>query len=855
MKDSREQTDIPGLEKKNPQQEFSFRDFSRLESIAFEIVHIHSGTLKEDDYLTFVLSLFALKKAVETKDYQNEFHFKYHEVDEIFNFEGKTNELVDFMNAFLGINSLDHLTDYLHKDQNKTDSILDGFTISSFTNEEIFTFTQNFILNFRSRSSVRDFYSPEEVIDIAIGVLKPQEGESIFNPACGISSFFFKNSIRGIKNEYTGIEINNYICNLNKIFAYMYGVYNWQNSILNEDILNVDLPITNSYYDFNDEDGKSLPRDLCSIHPEKYDMAFSVPPFGSRISEKKRISNTAKGKYKHYTLDLIILEKMINSLNDNGRMAIVLPGKILDISEGIIIDLINQDLVRGIITFGNDLFYNKVKTFMLIIENKKETAIKGGFQVINYFEQSTSEIIDDFSNLAVNKYSQVIDNGALDKINIRYLADLIIFNTQRDLSKDQNAVSMSSIININRCKEIKGKDKNNQSILLKNDGFTKARNPDYSIEVEQIESSYIDPSKSYKVVPENAVIGNYRLENPIWVKDLHGKELLVDHNVPVLVPDLKIIEPQFLAYLLENDEILQAQIKSYSRGARFPQITRRAFDEILLPLPNIDEQKKIFDNFKDKLIKEEGDRYKQFLRKLRVEHNDQELSIVSTIRHDISNKLGTLRNDFIALDNYLNVHELLEDAITEPLSDDDDVENVATVLSRLHKKIGLMQGVLDSTKKVLELRIEEKDFEECKLKAFLMKNLPQPSPEENYQLKIDGVNPLLKIATKAFLNMMDNYIINAKKHGFIENGDNRFDISIEENQDYVTLICFNSGRPFPLNELSLEDFKGLYVKSQFSEGSGIGGHFIYKVLRSHNANLDIKSGISGTEFIMKFPKG
>lgn len=194
------------------------------------------------------------------------------------------------------------------------------------------------------------YFTPGNVIDMMLEILKPVPSEVIVDPSSGCGSILihahsyiyqhYKVNARTIM----GIELDKTLIDVSNTFHKRLGIHS---TIQNEDTLKK-----------NDLD-------------EKVDVIIGNPPFG-----KKMIINNSDGQAKKTErVEVLFLEKCIRMLRYGGRMGLVLPDGVLG-NEG------NSDMRKWILQEGKILAvvdlpvetfmpFTSVKTSVLFFEKTK----------------------------------------------------------------------------------------------------------------------------------------------------------------------------------------------------------------------------------------------------------------------------------------------------------------------------------------------------------------------------------------------------------------------------------------------------------------------------------------------------
>jgi type I restriction enzyme M protein len=157
---------------------------------------------------------------------------------------------------------------------------------------------------FFESSQSGDFHTPKAISSMLISYLQPQENDLIFDPACGSSGLLLE------ANRYLSDKSKNesatFLCGMDASdFAFTISVTRF---------------VLSGVYNYVLQLGDSL---TCETE-DKYDIVITNPPFGKIINQP--IQNIENG---NVFLDYAFLEKVMASLNENGKAAIILPERFL----------------------------------------------------------------------------------------------------------------------------------------------------------------------------------------------------------------------------------------------------------------------------------------------------------------------------------------------------------------------------------------------------------------------------------------------------------------------------------------------------------------------------------------------
>ena len=280
-----------------------------------------------------------------------------------------------------------------------------------------------------------EFYTPPQVANLLVRIIKPQEGMAVYDPTCGSGGFLIQSKQyveeRGQNAQdipLYGQEINGVtwsICKMNMILHGIPDAY-----IENEDTIAIPKFIDNGYI-------------------KHFDRVIANPPFSQNYS-RANMQYPERFKYGFTPdtgkkADLMFLQHMVSSLKENGMMATIMPHGVLFrggqeklIREGIIKD----NIIEAIISLPAKLFYNTgIPACVVVINKNKSPCLKDKILFINsdreygegrnqnYLRPEDIEKITTVFNKKkeISKYSRLVDIKEIEQndfnLNIRRYVD------------------------------------------------------------------------------------------------------------------------------------------------------------------------------------------------------------------------------------------------------------------------------------------------------------------------------------------------------------------------------------------------------------------------------------------------
>lgn len=323
-----------------------------------------------------------------------------------------------------------------------------------------------------------EFYTPHEIKDTMVRLLKPHEGISVYDPCSGSGGFliaaidYIKKQKQNHRNlELFGQEINLTtwaIAKLNMLLHDVSGAIIWKGDTIRE------------------------PKNTYGATLKTFDMVLSNPPFSLKNWGRDVAVSNSYNRFNYGIPpvsygDLAFVQHMLASLNQKGVLATVVPHGILfrggeegNIRKGIIED----DLFEAVIGFPQNLFYGAgIPAAVIILRKNKEESKKDKVLFIEASkgfikdgnknrlrEEDIKHIIDAYEAFTdEEKFAKVVTRDEIRKndynLNItRYV----------DTSEEEEEVNIEEVLSkISEKENDLIVSKNKLNIFLENLGFEK----------------------------------------------------------------------------------------------------------------------------------------------------------------------------------------------------------------------------------------------------------------------------------------------------------------------------------------------------------------------------------------------
>jgi len=228
-----------------------------------------------------------------------------------------------------------------------------------------------------------EFYTPRTVVRLMSLILDPQEGDRIYDPACGTGGMLLEavNHVKGIDKDYRTLKL-----------------YGQEKNLTTSTIARMNM-FLHDIEDFSIIRGDTLrdPRFFDGDELAKFNCVVANPPFslknwGQKYWEQDPYHRNRFGLPNDSNGDFAWVQHMIASMDSlTGRMAVVLPHGVLfrKNSEGKIREqILKEDLLEAVIGLGQNIFYGAtLAACILVFKAQKHKERKNKIAIIDASDQ------------------------------------------------------------------------------------------------------------------------------------------------------------------------------------------------------------------------------------------------------------------------------------------------------------------------------------------------------------------------------------------------------------------------------------------------------------------------------------
>lgn len=244
-----------------------------------------------------------------------------------------------------------------------------------------------------SGHTAAEFYSNRTVVHLMTLMLKPQPGESIYDPTCG-SGGMLLSAAAETKRRTSGQAWRTL------------KLYGQERNLMTSAIARMNL-FLHGIEDFRVERGDTLaePKLLEGDQLKRFDVVLANPPYSIKQWNRKAWEKDGYGRNLYGTppqgrADYAFFQHIIASMKpDTGRCAILFPHGVLfrDEEQHMRAKLVDHDIVECVLGLGPNLFYNSpMEACVVICRLHKPVERRGQVLFINAVHDVTRERAQSF---------------------------------------------------------------------------------------------------------------------------------------------------------------------------------------------------------------------------------------------------------------------------------------------------------------------------------------------------------------------------------------------------------------------------------------------------------------------------
>jgi len=275
-----------------------------------------------------------------------------------------------------------------------------------------------------SGHTAQEFYTNRTVVHLMTEMLKPESGESIYDPTCGSAGMLIS-AIAYLKSQgkewrnvaVYGQEINALTSAIGKMNLFLHGVKDF--NIVNGDTLAAPAFV---------EHGRLQQFDLILANPP-----YSISQWNRTAFESDKYGRNFLGVPPQGRADYAFLQHIIASLKKTtGRCAILFPHGVLFRNEESVMreKLVRSDVVECVIGLGPNLFYNSPMEACIMICRMTKRPDRSGqilfINAVNEVERKNAQsfLEDRHIERIATAYQNYVNDGDFARVaTIRDVAD------------------------------------------------------------------------------------------------------------------------------------------------------------------------------------------------------------------------------------------------------------------------------------------------------------------------------------------------------------------------------------------------------------------------------------------------
>lgn len=683
------------------------------------------------------------------------------------------------------------------------------------------------LLYFSGWRTAQDFKTPDSIVDYISTIVRLKKNDSICDPFAGHGGLIGKVIKEGLNLSAVLQDFNLTVVLLGKLNMLVRG-------------LDVSFYFGNSF-----NTGGVL-------MAKKYNWIITHPPFALMVSQ----ASLPEFKIRSSSGDAAVVQLVFSMLNDSGKAVIVLPESFFFNMAGEELRrfLIEQDIIEAIHSLPAGIFapQTNLKTSILVLNRSKSHSAKGNviFKEVSIGEPGRKQ--DQLVILkGVSKQSErVVDLEEITKND--FILSVNRYLNVKEYGPEYLPIK-DLVTNIKKGAHVPKHALNSQGkipfITISNLASTKVHN---TLMLEEIEQ-FLNPEQSKSIIKHECIlIADHGAKlKPTYFKG--NRSIAINLHILALFVKKELILPQYLINQL-NQEYVAEQLEKIRGGTVIPFVRQKDLLEIRISVPPLYQQKKELSALSEILSVNEP-----FVRHFKLSSSERtpakvndEKKLLSSIKHEFANLKAIVDGDVDLIKSFIDRKIKNKSLITweDTISSKPGARSIDQVFDNISRTLGQMGATFPRLQQIIDFQKENLKKEPAKIVAFIKEQVEQLhnqiiAVKIAYKLngeEFRGESDIdVLIDKNQFATVIQNFIFNSMKHGFIDEYSEYstivFEVSKSDDELSAEIKMMNNGKPFAEN-FTLEDFKSFGVKSE-SDGSGIGGYLMNQVIKNHGGKLEL----------------
>ena len=336
------------------------------------------------------------------------------------------------------------------------------------------------------------------------------------------------------------------------------------------------------------------------------------------------------------------------------------------------------------------------------------------------------------------------------------------------------------------------------------------------------------------------------------------------HHLMCFDVDTSLVDPGYLVSELYSKDVQQQLAIIQISGVGAPHYNERDLLEIRIRIPSLQEQKIMMQERKEKAmeafyIQESGAIYKVKEKEKTLDKSIVEREIISSIQHRIAQYVSPVSSDIMNL-RYYYLKKSDEGAVVsidDRISSRPEAATISQTFDRIENNLNSIADTFKLMSDVLFYNNAILNFKDTNVFDLIHEAYDSVKDHRMGGIKLitqswlgSEADTTISIALNQIIELLRNFYINSAKHGFANQMDDKViyvKLTKSIDNEYLELHLINNGLPFP-EGFTLQDLIGFGTKGNHSNGTGIGGYLMNKIVENHNGKFewlcDEKMGIS-----------